>query len=123
MRLATRAFVWSFVPFAVLLAASFWAVQTRVLSAVREGLRATAKQTQASIVRTQSEAEASNGRILRVVAENPALKAGVQLLLENAGNPEARRTVEDQLSEIGGELNFDFLLVSDTDGKPLAAVM
>ena len=41
MRFATRTFLCSLVPFGVLLAGSFWAVQTLVLSAVRDQLRST----------------------------------------------------------------------------------
>jgi hypothetical protein len=123
MRLATRTFLWSLLPFAGLLACSFLAVQTLVLSAVRGQLRSTVKKTQESILLMRSKAEQGNGRVLRIVAENPALKAGVQLLLESRRDAEARRTVEDQLLEICGELGFDFMLVSDTDGKALAAVM
>jgi hypothetical protein len=123
MRLATRTFLWSLLPFAGLLACSFLAVQTLVLSAVRGQLRSTVKKTQESILLMRSKAEQGNGRVLRIVAENPALKAGVQLLLESRRDAEARRTVEDQLLEKCGELGFDFMLVSDTDGKALAAVM
>jgi HD-GYP domain-containing protein (c-di-GMP phosphodiesterase class II) len=123
MRLATRTFLWSLLPFAALLAGSFWAVQTLVLSTVRDQLRSTVKQTQESIRSMRSTAEQGNTRVLRIVAENPALKAVVQLLLGHSGDAEARRTVEDRLLEICGELGFDFMLVSDTDGKALAAVM
>jgi putative nucleotidyltransferase with HDIG domain len=122
MRLATRSFLWSVVPFALLLIGSFWTVQAFVMSAVRNGLRATVRDTQSAIARMRDRTAQREGRVLRVVAENSALKSGLQLLLTNAQDPQARRTVEDQLSEIGGELGFDFLLVSDADG-PLAAVL
>ena len=123
MRLATRTLLWSILPFALLLAGSFWAVQTMVLSAVRKELRATVTETQASLVRMRSKEEERNGRVLNIVAENPALKAGVQLLLEHSRNADAKRTVEDQLLEICGKLEFDFMLVSNGDGIPLAAVL
>jgi HD-GYP domain-containing protein (c-di-GMP phosphodiesterase class II) len=123
MRLATRTFLWSLLPFAVLLAGSFWVVQTLVLSAVRDQLRSTEKKTQESIRLVRSKAEQGNTRVLSIVAENPSLKAVVQWLLGRPRDVEARRTVEDQLLEICGELGFDFMLVSDPDGKALAAVM
>lgn len=123
MRLATRTLLWSILPFAVLLAASFWVVQTMVLSTVRQNLRATIKETQASVVQMRTREEQSNSRVLNIVAENPALKAGVQLLLEHSRNSQARRTVEDQLLEISGKLGFDFMLVSNSDGTALAAVL
>src|ERR1700730_18028634 len=99
MRLATRTFLWSLLPFAALLAGSFWAVQTLVLSAVRDQLRSTVEKTQESIRLVRSKAEQGIGRVLSVVDENPALKAVVQLLLGRPRDAEARRTVEDQLLE------------------------
>jgi hypothetical protein len=123
MRLATRTFLWSVVPFALLLIGSFWTVQTLVMSAVRDGLRATVRSTQSTIATMRDRTAQRDSRVLRVVAENPALKAGLQLLLSNADDPQARRTVEDQLTEIGGELGFDFLLVSHGDGHALAAIL
>jgi putative nucleotidyltransferase with HDIG domain len=123
MRFATRTFLWTLVPFALLLVGSFWAVQNRVLLKVREELQSSVKQTQESIASMRSRTEERDGRVLRVVSQNPALKAGVQLMLGDQGDPQARKTVEDQLLEIGNELGFDFLLVSDGAGAPLAAVM
>jgi len=123
MRFATRTFLWSILPFAALLAGSFWAVQDRVLLKVRERLQSSVKQTQASLASMRSQTEHRNSQLLRAVSQNPALKAGVQLVLGARRDPVARRTLEDQLLEIGGELGFDFLLVSDGAGAPLAAVM
>jgi putative nucleotidyltransferase with HDIG domain len=123
MRLATRTFLWSILPFAVLLAGSFYAVQNRVLLKVRENLQSSVRQTQESLAIMRSRTEQRDSRVLRVVTQNPALKAGVQLMLGDRSDPQARATVEDQLLEIGGELGFDFLLVSDVTGAPLAAVM
>ncbi len=123
MRLATRTFLWSLLPFAVLLIGSFWVVQNRVLSQVRQELELSVKQTQASMAKVRSREVERNGRVLRVVSQNPALKAVVQLMLSNRSDAQARRTVEQQLVEIAGDVGFDFLLVSDGNGAPLAAVM
>jgi HD-GYP domain-containing protein (c-di-GMP phosphodiesterase class II) len=86
------------------------------------------KDTQASVVRMRTKEEQGNSRVLNIVAENPALKAGVQLLLEHSGNADARRTdarrtMEDQLLEISAKLGFDFMQVSNADGTALAAVL
>ena len=124
MRFATRAFLWSFLPFAALLAGSFWAVRTAALSAVREALRTSVRDNQVTLVREREQSESRNSRVLRVAAENPALKAGLQLLAtERSARAAARRTVEDQLSEICDTMGFDFLAVSGSSGEPLAGVM
>jgi putative nucleotidyltransferase with HDIG domain len=124
MRFATRTFLWSFLPFAALLTGSFWAVRTAALSAVREALRSSLRDNQTTLVREREQSESRNARILRVAAENPALKAGLQLLAtERSAKDAARRTVEDQLSEICDTMGFDFLAVSGSSGEPLAGVL
>ena len=124
MRFATRAFLWSFLPFAALLAGSFWTVRAAALSAVREALRTSVRDNQVTLARELEQSESRNARILRVAAENPALKAGLQLLAtELSARDAARRTVEDQLSEICDTMGFDFLAVSSPSGEPLAGVL
>ena len=123
MRFATRAFLWSFIPFALLLAGSFWAIQQRVQNTVLSGLRSSLREAHMSMARLRQESELQNSRFLRIVAENPSLKAGLQLLLINPKSGAARLTLEDQLREIAETLRFDFLLVSNSDGAPLAGVV
>ena len=123
MRFATRAFLWSFIPFALLLAGSFWAIQQRVQNTVRSGLRSSLREAHMSMARLRQESELQNSRFLRIVAENPSLKAGLQLLLINPKSGAARLTLEDQLREIAETLRFDFLLVSNSDGAPLAGIV
>ena len=124
MRFATRTFLSSFVPFAVLLAVSFWAIRASVIATVRDGLRASVRDNEVALAREQTRNEARNQRLLQGVAENPTLKAGLQLLAtERSVRDEARNTVQDQLSEIGDSLNFDFIMVSGARGERLAAVV
>jgi len=124
MRFSTRAFLWSFLPFTCLLAGSFWAARTAALSAVKEGLRSAERDSQVTLAKERERSDLKNIRILRVVAENPALKAGLQLLATEDQTPDAaRRTVEDQLSEICDTMGFDFLAVSSPSGDPLAGVV
>lgn len=122
MRFATRTFLWSFVPFAILLLGSFWAMQKEVVSTVRSGLRRSLRDEQVSIARLHSKSELQNSRFLRIVGENATLKAGIQLLLANRKSAEARLTVEDQLRDISETLGFDFLLLSNPDGAAMAGV-
>lgn len=123
MRFATRTFLWSFVPFAVLLMATFAVIQTKVVSTVRNGLRSSLREKQVSIARLYSKSELQNGRFLKIVGESAALKAGLQLVLADPKSGDARLTVEDQLREICQTLGFDFLLVSNLEGAALAGVM
>ena len=81
MRFATRTFLWSFVPFAILLLGSFWTTQKLVELAVRSELRASLRRTQQSIASMRSNSELQNSRFLKILGEDAALKAGLQLLL------------------------------------------
>jgi len=119
MRFRTRAFLLSFLPFALLLTGSFRAIQSLVESTVRSGLRDSLRANDLAISRLRSRSDLQNSRFLKIAGENASLKAGLQLLLLNPG-PEARRTVEDQLQELCGRMGFAFLSVSDPSGKPIA---
>lgn len=121
-RFRTRAFLICFVPFAVLLGCSFWMIQRMVETTVREGLRASLGENQLAIARLHAKGNLQNSRFLSIVGENPALKAGMQLLVSSNDQAAARRTVEDQLHELGEHMGFDFLLVSGRGGQPLAGV-
>src|SRR5258708_11993969 len=99
MRFATRCLLWSFVPVAFLLLGSFWATQKLVEMTVRDGLRASLRQTHVSIAHVRSKSELQNSRFLRNLGENPSLKAGLQLLRSEPGNSAARFTVQDQFRD------------------------
>jgi HD-GYP domain-containing protein (c-di-GMP phosphodiesterase class II) len=123
MRFQTRVFLICFIPFAVLLAASFWMAQEFVQSTVRDGLRASLRENEIAIAQVHAKAELQNSHFLKIVGENAALKAGMQLLRSESSSDEARGTVEDQLRELGEQMGFDFLLVSAPNGAPLAGVV
>ncbi len=122
-RFQTRAFLICFVPFALLLASSFWMVQRFVQLTVRDGLHTSLRQSQVAIANIHTKADLQNSRFLKVAGENTALKAGMELLLTHPRSVEARSTVEDQLRELGERMGFDFMLISAVDGTPLAGVV
>jgi HD-GYP domain-containing protein (c-di-GMP phosphodiesterase class II) len=134
MRFRTRAFLCCFIPFALLLAASFWMIESLTQSKVRDGLRVSLLENHSAVARLRSKSDLQSSQFLKVAGENAALKAGVQLMHQypatDPANAEARRTVEDQLTDLCGRMGFDLLMVSGTampgDGgknsQPLAGV-
>jgi HD-GYP domain-containing protein (c-di-GMP phosphodiesterase class II) len=122
-RFRTRAFLFCFLPFALLLGLEFWTIQRFVQSTVRDGLRAALRESQVAIANVHARGDLQNSRFLKVVGDNSALKAGLQLLIAQPHHAAARRTVEDQLRELGEHMGFDFMLVSAPNGSPLAAVV
>jgi putative nucleotidyltransferase with HDIG domain len=123
VRFRTRAFLICFVPFALLLSGSFWMIQRFVQSTVRDRMRSSLRENQMAIAQIHAKSDLQNSRFLKVAGENPSLKAGMQLLRSQSGSEAARRTVEDQLRELGEHMGFDFLLVSAPNGAPLAGVV
>jgi putative nucleotidyltransferase with HDIG domain len=122
-RFQTRAFLICFFPFAVLLASSFWLIERFVESTVRDGLHSSLRESQTAIANIHAKGDLQNSRFLKVAGENSSLKAGMRLLLDHSHSDGARRTVEDQLRELGEHMGFDFMLISAPDGKPLAGVV
>ncbi len=123
MPLRTRTLLLCFAPVAVLLALSFWMTQRLVQTRVHEGLRTSLRENQRAIALVRSQSDLQSSKLLKVVGENPTLKAGLQLLLAEPASSVARYTVEDQLRELGEHMGFDFLLVSAPGGAPLAGMV
>ena len=100
MRFATRTFLSSFMPFAVLLAVSFWAIRTEVIATVRDGLRASVRENQVALAREQTRNE---GRQPETAGWH-GRKSQPRKLACNCWRPkaaqadQARNTVQDQLS-------------------------
>src|SRR3989442_514194 len=107
MRFATRAFLWSFVPLALLLMGAFLLLQRSIATPVRDELRISLRQTESLIARAQSRGESHNARYLKVIGDNAPLKAGFQLVRTEPANPDARSTLEDQLRGLASTLGFD----------------
>ena len=98
-------------------------IQRFVQSTVRDGLHTSLRESQVAIASIHAKGDIQNSRFLKIAGENSALKAGMQLVRENPHSEGARRTVEDQLRELGEHMGFDFMLVSAPDGTPLAGVV
>src|ERR1700722_12162692 len=123
MRFRTRVFLLCFVPFALLLTGSSWAIRKLVQSTVRDGLRSSLRENQRSISRIRAHSDLQNSRFLKVVGENAELKAGLQLLSQYPGNAQARATVEDHLRDLCEQMGFDFLQATDSTGAAVAGVI
>jgi HD-GYP domain-containing protein (c-di-GMP phosphodiesterase class II) len=100
----------------------FWAIQRFVQKTVRDGLHTSLRESQIAIANIHAKGDLQNSRFLKVAGENSSLKAGIQLLQANPHSADARRTVEDQLRELGEHMGFDFMLVSAPNDSPLAGV-
>ncbi|MGD0730716.1 MAG: HD-GYP domain-containing protein [Terracidiphilus sp.] len=105
------------------MAASFWMAQELVQSTVRDGLRASLRESQLAKAREQSDADLHNARMIKIVGENAALKAEMETLLSHPESVDAQRAMEDQLRVLGEKMGFDFLVVSAPGGEPIAGIV
>ena len=147
MRFHTRAFLFSFIPFAVLLTLSFFLVQSHVQSTVREGLRDSLRQSQRNVAQLRDVNKLQNSQSLRSAVTDADLLSTVQsvaapgaaaptqdLPVESIATEAANATavpnplvaktaLEEQLLRIGVHAGHDLLIVTGLDGKPLAGAV
>jgi HD-GYP domain-containing protein (c-di-GMP phosphodiesterase class II) len=123
MKLAIRTFLFVFVPVAVLVSGSLWAVQQAAVAVVHDAVRNSLRSHQQSAAEMRDRNEQQNRRYLQILGENAALRAGLQLLAAEPWSNDARLTVQDQLRQLCSTAGIDFLVVSTADGIPLAGVL
>jgi signal transduction histidine kinase len=124
--LTTRAFLFSFLPVCVVLAASFVALDTLVQRHVKDGLRDSLQKSEELLDRANADYSRRIGQFVAVLADSAGLKAAIGLTHEAPSTPEMaaeiRRTIEAQLLEMHGVVGYDLLAVTDWKGRTLAAV-
>ena len=123
--LTTRAFLFSFLPVCLVLAATFLALNALVAQRVKHGLRDSLEKSEELVARANAESSRRIGQFAAVLAESAGLKAAIGLVREAPGPAnadEVRRTIEAQLRELHSLVGYDLLAVSDWKGRTLAAV-
>jgi signal transduction histidine kinase len=124
--LTTRAFLFSFLPVCVVLAASFLALNTLVQQHVKDGLRDSLQKSEELLDRANADYSRRISQFVSVLADSAGLKAAIGLTREAPSTPETaaeiRRTIEAQLREMHGTVGYDFLAVTDWKGRRLAEV-
>jgi signal transduction histidine kinase/CheY-like chemotaxis protein len=125
--LATRTFLFSFLPICLTLAGSFYAIGGAIRSKTKEGLEESFHRSLGLLDQINAGSKRQANQLLGILSENPGLKAGIGLLRETHLDPSARlqirSTIEDQLRELNGALDYDLLFVVDSQGKPAAGIL
>ena len=124
-----RVFLVSFLPVALALAGSTWVIQLLVNRQVKDGLRESLRRTHAFLGRAQEHQELQNRRFLSIVAENPTLKAGIELAALERGVDSLGQSIKPELAELKEELVYIRGLLEDLltelrepqSGHPLSA--
>ena len=125
--LATRTFLFSFLPICLTLAGSFYAISGAIRSKTKEGLEESFHRSLGLLDQINAGSKRQATQLLGILSENPGLKAGIGLLreihLDTSARLQIRSTIEDQLRELNGALGYDLLFVVDSQGKPIAGIL
>jgi signal transduction histidine kinase/ActR/RegA family two-component response regulator len=125
--LATRTFLFSFLPICLTLAGSFYAIIGAIRGKAKEGLEESFHRTAWLLDQINADSNRQATQLLGILSANSGLKAGIGLLREThfdeSTRSQIRGTIEDQLRELNETLNFDLLFVADSAGKPIAGIL
>jgi signal transduction histidine kinase len=121
--LSARTFLLSFLCMCAVLIAGFIVLNAAIKARIKKGLKETAQHVQQQLDETEAEYNRRNTELIAMLSQDAGLKAAVGLLREQSGpdmRSAARRTIEDQLRGMSGALDYDLLMILDTDGQVAA---
>jgi signal transduction histidine kinase len=126
LSLTARAFLFSFLPVCLVLAASFLILRAAVDQKIRRDLREQLESSDASLNRASTEYSRRTAQLVAALTESAGLKAAVGLLAEAGRDPivrtQVRMTIETQLRELHTLTAYDLLAISDWHGETVALV-
>jgi signal transduction histidine kinase len=123
--LSARTLLFSFVCMCAVLAAGFLALNAAIRVAIKEGLKENLQRTALQLDQWEAEYNRRNTELVAIFSQDPTLKAATGLLREQSGpgaRTQVRRTIENALDEMSRGLDYDVLMVIDTEGKVAATV-
>jgi len=124
--LATRTFLFAFLPLVVALVGSFIAINKVVEKRIKAELRESLHRTELTLAKLKGEYNQHRLKILSLLADSPSLKAGIGLLRETHEPDfleQANETVAGQLAQLGESLDYDLLFIENESAKPIVGVI
>lgn len=126
LSLAARAFLFSFLPVCLVLAACFLILSAAVDRKIRRDLREQLESSDALLNRASAEYSRRTAQLVAALTESAGLKAAIGLLAEAGPDPgvrtQVRTTIEAQLRELHNLTAYDLLAISDWRGQTIALV-
>ena len=123
MRFHTRAFLFSFLPFAVLLVASFLIVQSLVQATVRAGLRDSLRETQHTVAVLRDLNTVQILHFLETAGPDPEVRLDLSVVVADRTNITAQSALDDRLLGLVRHSGIDLMLVTGADGAPISGVV
>lgn len=126
LTLARRIFLLSFVPVCLLLVLTFVAINDAVHQRVRQDLRDALYNSDQLLNQASADFSRETSALVAKLTDSAGLKASVGLLPEATRDPslakQVRATIEGQLSELQQASRYDYLSISDAQGRTVAAI-
>jgi signal transduction histidine kinase len=117
--ISTRTLSLSFFCMCFVLVLGFSVLNLAIKATIKEGLKRNLQHSQEQFDLIETEYNRRNAELIAILSNDASLKAAVGLLREESG-PEVRRTIENQLKVMAEGLDYDLLMVLDTEGKVAA---
>jgi len=130
--LAARTFVFASLPVCTVLLSSFLVINWRIRNQIKQEITQSLRSHQVSLDRLRLENAERVRRTLGILAENAGLKAGISLLrelslrdavLDARSRREIGQTLEAQLQDLSGMLDYDFFALIDWNDRPVVAIL
>src|SRR6202162_1578653 len=123
--LSARTLLLSFVCMCAVLAAGFLALNAAIRVTIKEGLKKNLQSSAQQLDQWETEYNRRTTELVAIFSEDPTLKAATGLLREQSGpgtRSQVRRTIENTLRDMSRGLDYDVLMVIDTEGEVAATV-
>ncbi len=127
LSLTTRAFLFACIPMCLVAVVSFFAINAAIQGKIKKDLSESLHRTEISLAKTRAVYDRLNRRQLAIVGENAELKEQISLFQEAASDPisqsQIRQAMEVQLRELDRHLEYDLLVVADSQGALIGGIV
>ena len=124
--LVTRTFIISVLPLCLVMTFLFFSFNVLLKDKVRAGLREYGHNAELLLDRANENYARQTLQVASLLTENAGLKASIGLLRETGGHDElrasVRRTIEEELRELHEVSGYDFVAISDSQNRTVAAL-
>ena len=126
LSLTARAFLFACIPMCLVAVVSFFAINAAIQGKIKKDLSESLHRTEISIAKTRAVYDRLNRQQLAIVSENAELKEQIGLFQATTSDPisqsQIRQAIEAQLRELGRHLDYDLLIVADSQGAPIVGI-
>ena len=126
LSLMARAFLFACIPMCLVAVVSYFAINAAIQEKIKKDLSESLHRTEISLAKTRAVYDRLNRQELAIVSENAELKEQISLFQEAASDPisqsQIRQAMEAQLRQLGRHLDYDLLVVADSQGSPIVGI-